>query len=199
MRRLPILALLGALAFGGCGGSNTPGAGGEEATLVLDAPPNATHIGIYTALAREFDDAEGVRLSVRRRGRGDFVVRDAKAIARARGRGEDVVGVLAILQRPPLFLTADRVTLRDDRDVVDATIAALRRGYEEALRDPELAAETVGRDGPADRARVLRELRGLGAGFTSGVDRFGQLDRERLEKALPGLDVDEAFAVEVSR
>jgi ABC-type nitrate/sulfonate/bicarbonate transport system substrate-binding protein len=185
VRRILSLAVVGALTFSGCGSSGTPGAGGEEATLVLDAPPNATHVGIYTALAREFDDAEGVKLSVRRSGDGDFAILDVDDLARARERGEDVVAVMAILQRPLLVLAAERTTLRDDRDVVDATTAALRRGYEEALRDPELAAETVARmNRGVDRAAVLRDLRDLGASFTTGVDRFGELDRERLEAAL---------------
>jgi ABC-type nitrate/sulfonate/bicarbonate transport system substrate-binding protein len=169
VRRALTLVLLGALAFPACGGSGTSGAGGEEATLVLDGPPGAKHIGIYTALSREFDDAEGVKLSVKRRGRGDFRVAPADEV----GRGE--VAVMAILQRPLVVLAADRTTVRDDRDVVDATTAALRRGYEEALRDPELAAETVAREAGADRAEVLRELRALGASFTAGAERFGEL------------------------
>lgn len=157
---------------------------------MLAAPAGATHVGIYTALAREYDDAEGVKLTVRRRGRGDFTIVPAGELARDR----DLVGVMAILQRPLVVLAADRITVRDDRDVVDATIAALRRGYEEALRDPELAAETVARRTGADRLRVLRDLRDLGANFTAGVDRFGEFDRDRLEAT--GLDVDEAFLVE---
>ena len=172
MRRLPILAALGALALASCGGSNTPGAGGEEATIVLGEPPGAKHVGIYTALAREYDAAEGVQLSARRRGDGDFTIVPARALARDPG----LVAVMAILQRPMVVLATDRITLRDDRDVVDATIATLRRGYEEALRDPELAAETVAREGRVDRERVLRELQELGAAFTTGADRFGELD-----------------------
>ena len=198
MRRLPILALAGALALAGCGGSNTPGAGGEAATLVLGAPPGATHVGIYTALAREYDAAEGLELTVRTTGRGDLTIFAARDLVRARERGDDLVGVMAILQRPLVVLATDRITLRDDRDVVDATIAALRRGYEEALRDPELAAETVARETKADRARVLRELQRLGAAFTAGVERFGELDRQRLERLAPGLDVDEAFDLEAA-
>ncbi len=64
MRRTLVLALLGALIVAGCG-SDGGGGGTEDATLVLDFTPNAVHVGIYTALAREFDDAAGVRLRVR--------------------------------------------------------------------------------------------------------------------------------------
>jgi ABC-type nitrate/sulfonate/bicarbonate transport system substrate-binding protein len=160
VRRTLILVLLGALTFPACGGSGTPGAGGEEATLVLDKPPNASHVGIYTALSREFDDAEGVKLSLRRPGRdGDFRIVDEL-------EGDDVA-VMAVLERPRLVIATDRETFRDDRDVVDATVAALRRGYEEALRDPELAAETVARESGADREKVLRELQELGATFAT--------------------------------
>ncbi|HEX8206716.1 MAG TPA: hypothetical protein VF587_11720 [Solirubrobacteraceae bacterium] len=196
MRRTLTLALVGALTLAGCGGSGTPGAGGEEATLALDARPNATHVGIYVALAREYDDAEGVQLSIAKGAGTDFRIVPIDELATA----DQLVGVMAMLQRgrgeewPPLLLAVERSKLRDDRDVVDATIAALRRGYEEALRDPELAAEIVGRDGPADRGTVLRDLRALGASFTNGR-RFGELDRGRLERwARPrGVDVEEAF------
>lgn len=210
MRRTTILALAAALALSACGASGTAGAGGEEATLALDGPPNAAHVGIFTALSREYDDAEGLELRVRRRGDADLEVLGLDELARRRDAGEDLVGVMAILQRtrrdtwPGLVLAADRTTLRDDRDVVDAAIAALRRGYEEALRDPELAAETVARrNRGVDRRQVLRELRALGAAFTTGAPRFGVLDRSRLEAWARATDrrgvVDEAFDLEIAR
>src|SRR5687768_181922 len=42
VRRQLTLVLVGALTFPACGGSGTPGAGGEPATIGLDGPPNAT-------------------------------------------------------------------------------------------------------------------------------------------------------------
>jgi ABC-type nitrate/sulfonate/bicarbonate transport system substrate-binding protein len=295
--RLPLLlTLLGALALGlaACGSASRGGT--DDATLVLDFTPNAVHVGVYTALARQFDDAEGVKLRVRapssstdsvrllQSGRADLAILDIADLALARQQGRDVVGVMALVQQPlaaviahrgirsprqlegrragvaglpsdvavlrsvvagaggdparvdqvtigfnavpallgrrvaaatafwnaegvalkrrggpgrfrefrvddfgapsypELVLCATRETLRDDPDLVDGAIAALRRGYEEALKDPELAAETlVRRNRGLDRALVLDELRALGPAFTSGARRYGELDRGRLQ------------------
>lgn len=294
--RLPLLlSLVGALALtlAGCGSAGRGGT--DDATLVLDFTPNAVHVGVYTALARQFDDAEGVKLRIRapssstdavrllESGRADLAVLDIADLALARQQGRDVVGVMALVQRPlaaviaqrgirtprqlegrragvaglpsdtavlrsvvagaggdpdrvdqvtigfnavpallgrrvaaatafwnsegvalerrggpgrfrefrvddfgapsypELVLCVTRETLRDDPDMVDGAIAALRRGYEEALKDPELAAETlVRRNRGLDRALVLDELRALGSAFTSGARRYGELDRGRL-------------------
>jgi len=100
-----------ALAGGACGGSGTdrPNA---PATLILDFTPNAVHAGIYSAVARGYDDAEGVQLRVREpssspdsvklllSGRADLAVLDIHDLAIARARGRDIVGVLALVQRP---------------------------------------------------------------------------------------------------
>jgi putative hydroxymethylpyrimidine transport system substrate-binding protein len=113
MRRLTILiALLGATAFiGGCGSSSgTPLQ--QKASLVLDFTPNAIHAGIYSAIARGFDDGEGVHLHViaptastdsiklLTTGRADFAILDIHDLALARERGKDLVGVMAIVERP---------------------------------------------------------------------------------------------------
>lgn len=111
MRAAALLALL-ALAAGGwgcAGGGDRPGA---QATLVLDFAPNAVHSGIYLATARGFDEAEGVRLRVRApasstdgvkllaTGRADLAILDIHDLAIARARGQDLVAVMAIVQRP---------------------------------------------------------------------------------------------------
>ncbi|MDQ3741984.1 MAG: ABC transporter substrate-binding protein [Actinomycetota bacterium] len=295
MRRALLLAVAGALALGGCGPSDGGGSA-DDGTLILDFTPNAVHVGIYTALAREFDDAEGVKLRVRapssstdsvrllQSGRAEFAILDIADLALARQQGRDVVGVMALVQKPlaaviaqrdvrtprdlegrragvaglpsdtavlrsvvagaggdpdrvdqvtigfnavpallgrrvaaatafwnaegvalrerggpgrfrefrvdefgapsypELVLCVTRETLDEEPDLVDSAIAALRRGYEEALRDPELAAETlVRRNRGLDRELVLAELRALGPAFTSGARRYGELDRVRLE------------------
>jgi putative hydroxymethylpyrimidine transport system substrate-binding protein len=113
MRRLTILiALLGAVALiGGCGSSSgTPVE--QNASLVLDFTPNAIHAGIYSAIARGFDEGEGIRLHViaptastdsiklLTTGRADFAILDIHDLALARERGKDLVGVMAIVERP---------------------------------------------------------------------------------------------------
>jgi putative hydroxymethylpyrimidine transport system substrate-binding protein len=111
MRRLALLLVASAWALlAGCGAAGS--ASDEEASLLLDFTPNAVHTGIYAASARGFDTGEGVRLRIRvpssstdaarllASGRVDFAVLDIHDLALARERGRDLVGVMAIVQRP---------------------------------------------------------------------------------------------------
>src|SRR5437763_15974026 len=106
-----------AIALGGCGAA----AGGpfdRDATLVLDFTPNAIHAGIYSAIARTFDDGEGVHLHVvaptastdsiklLESGRANFAILDIHDLAIARERGKDIVGIMAIVERPLAALIA---------------------------------------------------------------------------------------------
>jgi putative hydroxymethylpyrimidine transport system substrate-binding protein len=311
--RLAALALALAAAAAGCGtaGEDRPNA---SATLVLDSRPAAVHAGIELALERDFDDAEGVTLSVRaptspgdglRRlldGRAQFAILDIHDLALARQRGRDVVGVMALVQRPleallvqpgvrrprdlsgrrvgvsgrradtaivdaivrhdggdparvrrvvvgaggaaaalragrvaaatgfwsavgvsragihafraddygapgypELVLCVTRATLTDERGVVRATVAALRRGYDEALADPESAVEALVDRAPGlDRTATEGAFDTVSPAFLEGARRFGDLDRatleawarwearERIVRRPP--DVDRAFA-----
>ena len=79
---------------------------------MLDFQPNAVHAGIYLALERDFDGAEGVDLSVAApssstdsvklllAGRAQFAILDIHDLALAREKGRDIVGVMALVQRP---------------------------------------------------------------------------------------------------
>ena len=70
---------------------------------MLDFTPNAAHAGIYSAVARGFDDAEGVHLKRARPGQLDgrgeaaaggrtqFSVMDIHDLALAGARGRDLV------------------------------------------------------------------------------------------------------------
>ena len=61
--------LLGlALPVAGCGGAGGTDRPEADATLVLDFAPNAVHAGIYSAVRRGYDEAEGVNLRVREPG-----------------------------------------------------------------------------------------------------------------------------------
>jgi putative hydroxymethylpyrimidine transport system substrate-binding protein len=105
-----VLIVVAAFALAGCGSG-----GGEvdaSASLLLDFTPNAVHTGIYVARARGFDTGEGVRLGIRvpssstdaarllASGRVDFAVLDIHDLGLARERGRDLVGVMALVQRP---------------------------------------------------------------------------------------------------
>jgi putative hydroxymethylpyrimidine transport system substrate-binding protein len=117
MRRSLIIGLASAaVAAGGCGGTSAPVQ--QPATLVLDFTPNAIHAGIYSALARTFDNGEGVELHVEapsassdsikllESGRADFAILDIHDLAIARERGQDIVAIMAIVEQPLAALIA---------------------------------------------------------------------------------------------
>jgi ABC-type nitrate/sulfonate/bicarbonate transport system substrate-binding protein len=97
----------------GCAGtSSSDSRPDQDATLLLDFAPNAVHAGIYLALQRGYDEAEGVHLDVRPPasssygikalldGQDDMAIVDIHDLAIARAKGRDVVGVMALVQTP---------------------------------------------------------------------------------------------------
>ena len=107
---LLLVTVVATLALAGCGGEAATST--DDASLMLDFAPNAVHSGIYTALARDYDGAENVRLRVRRpgestdslrlleTGRIDFAILSISDLAIAREKGSEAVGVMALVQRP---------------------------------------------------------------------------------------------------
>jgi putative hydroxymethylpyrimidine transport system substrate-binding protein len=156
------LVIAAALAAGACAraGEDRPNA---AATLTLDGRPSAVDTGIELALARDFDGAEGVALRVRapsspgdglRRlldGRAQFAILDIHDLALARDRGRDVVGVMAIVQRPLAAVLA-APAVRRPRDLAGRRVALGRR-----RSDAAIIAAVVRHDGGA--ARRLRTVR----------------------------------------
>ncbi|HWI09630.1 MAG TPA: ABC transporter substrate-binding protein [Solirubrobacteraceae bacterium] len=144
------------------------GAGGDPAKV------RATTIGFTAvrsvltgrvAAATGFWNAEGVALRERRPQMREFRVDDYGAPA-----------------YPELVLTVTRETLQDRASTVRAAVAALARGYEEVLADPENGVSAlVGAVNNLDRAQVERELDAVLPSFTAGARAFGELDRSRLE------------------
>jgi len=107
-----VLALLSALLVAGCGSSPAEESPDSEATLLLDFQPNAVHSGIYVAADRGFDQALGVELDVQPpssssdsvrlllSGEADLALLSIHDLAIAREQGRDLVGVMALVQRP---------------------------------------------------------------------------------------------------
>jgi putative hydroxymethylpyrimidine transport system substrate-binding protein len=109
--------------------------------------------------ATAFWNAEGVALSAQRPGIRQFKVDDYGAPP-----------------YPELVLCVSRETLQDDRATVASTVRALRRGYQEAIADPESAVEALVDSAHVKRDETARELDAVSPAFTEGAPRFGALD-----------------------
>ena len=114
-----VLALLAALAAGGCGDDDPDPASGQRAlTLALDFTPNAVQAPVFTASREGFDRKHGIRLTIREPGQGPDGVKlvasgraqlallDIHDLALARERGVDVVAIGALVGRPLAALLA---------------------------------------------------------------------------------------------
>ncbi len=117
------------LLLAGCGGGDGDAASdGRGVTLALDFQPNAVHAGIFTAVDDGLDGRQDVELTVRApaasadslkllaTGKADFSVVDIHDLGLARERGQDVVGVGAIVQRPLAAVVA-RADVRRPRQL----------------------------------------------------------------------------------
>jgi putative hydroxymethylpyrimidine transport system substrate-binding protein len=126
------LALAALATAPGCGGEAPPERTGgrppRPLTLALDFAPGAVHAGIYAALAGDEDRRRGIALRVRTptastdslkllaSGRADVSVADIHDLGIARERGDDLVGVGAVVQRPLAAVIA-RPPVRRPRDL----------------------------------------------------------------------------------
>ncbi|HEY2769163.1 MAG TPA: ABC transporter substrate-binding protein [Solirubrobacteraceae bacterium] len=145
-RLTSVIAALAAIAvLAGCGSSSgTPLQ--QNASLVLDFTPNAIHAGIYSAIARGFDDGEGVHLHViaptastdstklLTTGRADFAILDIHDLALARERGKDLVGVMAIVERPLASVIA-APAIRSPRQLQGQTVGVTGAPSDTAVLD----------------------------------------------------------------
>ena len=126
LRILPavlLAVLLAGLLAGACGSSGSSSSTGSSrstgpaariraASLILDFTPNAVHSGIYSAVARGYDRQNRLRLKVivpgastdsiklLESGRINFAILDIHDLAIAREHGAEIVGIMAIVQRP---------------------------------------------------------------------------------------------------
>ena len=116
--------------------------------------------------ATGFWHVEGVELRARRPGLREFRVDDYGAPA-----------------YPELVLVVTRQTLQDRPALVRATIAALARGYEEVLSNPENGVTALADAVTASTARrSSAQLDQVSPSFTAGARGFGELNRPRLEQ-----------------
>ena len=200
-RLLALLAALSLALLAGCA------AGGGEvdrpevrATLVLDFAPNAVHAGIFTAVARDYDSAEGVNLRIREpsssseglalllAGRAQFAVLDIHDLALAREKGRDVVGVLALVQRPLAAVLAAPGVRRP------ADLEGERAGVTGLPSDRAVLRSVVAGDG-GDPGRVENVTIGFNAvasllgGKVAGATAFWNVEGVALERRRPGFRI----------
>jgi len=147
--RSVLASLLAAAVLAACGSAGHL----RTVALMLDFTPNAAHAGVYAALARGYDRQAGIVLKVTpppspadsikllEAGRVDFSILDIHDLAIARERGAQLVGVMAIVERP-----------------LAAVIA------QPGIRTPaELQGRTVGITGvPSDNAVLGSTVKGAG-------------------------------------
>jgi ABC-type nitrate/sulfonate/bicarbonate transport system substrate-binding protein len=193
MRRALILI---ALLVTGCGttGTDRPNA---EASLLLDFTPNAVHAGVYLARERGYDEAEGVALKVQaptestdapkllQAGKVDFAILDIHDLALARDRGADLVGVMAVVQRPLAAVLA-QPRIRTPRDLegervgvtgLPSDLAVLRSIVRGAGGDPEkVRATTIG----------FAAVKAMLADRVAGATAFWNVEGVALSQKRPG-------------
>ena len=92
----------------------------QPASLVLDFTPNAIHSGIYMTLARHYDTANGIKLHViipgestdaidlLAEGKVNFAILDIHDLAIADAQGRNLVGIMAIVERPLAAVIAQK-------------------------------------------------------------------------------------------
>src|SRR4051794_12048720 len=181
---LALLAICVALAGCGTASQNAPN---RDASLLLDFTPNAVHAGIFSAVGRGYDEAEGVHLRVRTppsgadatklliAGRVDFAVLDIHDLALARAKGRDIVGVMALVQRPLAAVLAQS-SVHTPRDLQGHAVGVTGLPSDDAV----LASIVKGAGG--DPARVhkvtigFNAVQSLLAGRVAGATAFWDVE-----------------------
>jgi putative hydroxymethylpyrimidine transport system substrate-binding protein len=207
MRRLTTIMMAGmAVALlGACGSSSTSGshssaARTQNAALVLDFTPNAIHAGIYSAIAHRYDVAEGVRLHViapsastdsiklLETGRVNFAILDIHDLAIARERGEDIVGIMAIVERPLAAVIA-APQIQDPRQLVGKTVGITGDPSDTAVLDSIVA----GAGGDPEKLRTItigfNAVAALLSGRVAAATAFWNDEGVTIEQRRPGFHV----------
>jgi ABC-type nitrate/sulfonate/bicarbonate transport system substrate-binding protein len=192
-----ITLIVTAATVAGCGGSS---GSARSATLVLDFTPNPVHVGIYTALARHLDTAAGVKLhviapsastdSIRllETGRANFAILDIHDLAIARQRGEDIVGILPIVERPlASVIAAPAVT--SPRRLIGKTVGVSGAPSDTAVLDSIVA----GAGGQPKQLKTItigfNAVSDLLAGKVAGATAFWNDEGVTLNRQRPGFHV----------
>jgi ABC-type nitrate/sulfonate/bicarbonate transport system substrate-binding protein len=191
--------VIAALAGCGSGGSATTEAA-RSATLILDFTPNAVHAGVYSTLARRYDTQRRIRLHViaptastdsiklLETGRVDFAILDIHDLAIARERGQDVVGVMAIVQRPLSAVIAAPM-ISGPRALVGKTVGITGVPSDTAV----LRSVVAGAGGDPARVRTItigfNAVADLLAGRVSAATAFWNDEGQAIQSKRPGFHI----------
>lgn len=199
------MAGMAVLTLAACGSSSTSGSssGGartQNATLVLDFTPNAIHAGIYSAITRHYDVAEGVRLHViapsastdsiklLETGRVNFAILDIHDLAIARERGEDIVGIMAIVERPLAAVIA-APQIQDPRQLVGKTVGITGDPSDTAVLDSIVA----GAGGDPKKLRTItigfNAVAALLSGRVAAATAFWNDEGVTIQRQRPGYHI----------
>lgn len=203
MFRRPLIAVLtaAAVAFaaGGCAsGGSSDSRPDQDADLLLDFAPNAVHAGIYLALQRGYDDAEGVHLDVEPPGQStdgikallsgqeDMALVDIHDLAIAQSKGKDVVGVMAIVQTPLAAVLAQPDVARP-KDLEGRKVGVTGLPSDDAV----LASIVKGDGGDPDKVRKVtvgfNAVQALLGRKVSGATAFWNAEGVALKAKRPGM------------
>ena len=200
LTRLVVLLVL--LAVASCGGGDTSGGTSttasppRDATLLLDFAPNAVHAGIYATTRRGLDRKEGVDLRVQvpgastdavrllLAGRAQLAILDIHDLAIAREQGRDLVGVMAIVQRPLAAVLA-APGIRTPRDLEGRRVGVT------GLPSDDAVLASVVRGAGGDPGKVRKTTIGFNAvasvvsGRVAGATAFWNVEGVALRERLP--------------
>lgn len=198
MRAAKVILIGLAALMSGCGSSSAPDR--QNATLVLDFTPNAVHVGVYAAVARSFDQGEGVHLHViapsastdsvklLQSHRADFAILDIHDLAIARERGADLVGIMAIVERP-LASVISAPPIASPRDLQGRTVGVTGVASDTAV----LRSVVSGAGGDPRRVRTVtigfNAVPALLSGRVAGATAFWNDEGVALSRRRPGFHV----------
>ena len=202
MRRWLFIAAAGtAILIAACGSSSSGSSPRQQnATLMLDFTPNAVHAGIYTAIARGYDAAGGVHMHVLapsasndsikllESGRVNFAILDIHDLAIARERGADIVGIMAIVERPLAAVIA-APGIRSPRQLGGRTVGITGVPSDTAVLDSVVA----GAGGDPHRLRTVtigfNAVLALLANRVAAATAFWNDEGVTLQRRRPGFHV----------
>jgi NitT/TauT family transport system substrate-binding protein/putative hydroxymethylpyrimidine transport system substrate-binding protein len=187
MRPLSLLVtVLLAAALAACGSSGNGAASpSTPVTVALDFVPNAAHSGIYAAgdhLRVRVPSGSTDSLKLLAGGRADLSVVDIHDLGLARERGEDVVGVGALVQRPLAAVIAQPRVARP-RELEGKRVGITGLPSDEAV----LRAVVENDGGNYDRVKKVTigfaAVKSLAAGKVDAVVAFWNVEGVTLRRA----------------